>query len=272
MGLVITEDINKKIIEGAVRAGKAVLKIYNSGQYEIKSKEDKSPLTIADSLSNEILIYMLGEIKLDGEKIPVISEEGKHTPYDTRKDFKRYWLIDPLDGTKEFISKNGEFTINIALVEASYPVLGVIYIPIKDTIYYGIKDVGSFKVYNNKEEKISAIKKSEKITVVQSRSHSEDSEDKFYSHFNIEKRIFAGSSLKFCLVAEGKAHLYYRAGPTMEWDTAAGQAVVENAGGFVISSAKRMTYNKKSLKNNSFIVSSFHDRRIYELIKEFENN
>jgi 3'(2'), 5'-bisphosphate nucleotidase len=259
------ENLNiEKIIDIAERAGKSVLEIYNSGQYEVTSKEDNSPLTKADSESNKIIVEALKEISISSIKLPVISEEEKNMPFEIRKEFNCYWLVDPLDGTKEFISRNGEFTINIALIENNFPVLGVIYVPVKDILYYGIKGKGSFKKNNGNVQKIMVREKKDKLTVVQSRSHSGEMEDKFYSDFNVNEKISAGSSLKFCLVAEGKADIYYRSGPTMEWDTAAGQAVAENAGGFVFSNRKRMIYSKQSLKNNSFIVSSFLNERFYE--------
>jgi len=143
------------------------------------------------------------------------------------------------------------------LIEGLYPVLGVIYVPVKDILYCGIAGEGSFKVFNGESHKINISKNNNELTVVQSRSHAGELEDKFYSAFKIKEKKSAGSSLKFCLVAEGEADLYYRSGPTMEWDTAAGQAIVESAGGFVFSDGKRMRYNKESLKNSGFIVSGF---------------
>ena len=254
----------EKIIRIAEEAGKSVLEIYNSGQFDVTNKEDNSPLTRADSESNKIIVNALKEIKINNVFLPVMSEEEKNIPYDIREKFNSYWLVDPLDGTKEFISRNGEFTINIALIENNFPVLGVIYVPVKDILYYGIRDEGSYKKVNGKVEKILVSKKDDEYTVVQSRSHSGELENSFYSHFNVKEKISAGSSLKFCLVAEGEADIYFRSGPTMEWDTAAGQAIVENAGGYVFSDRERMRYNKQSLKNKSFIVSSFLNERFYE--------
>ena len=258
------ENIVNNIIEIAVIAGQKVLEVYNSGETRYINKSNNTPLTIADTLSNKIIIENLGRIKIDSQNLPIISEEETGIPYEERKVIKKYWLVDPLDGTKEFISRNGEFTINIALIENSYPVLGVIYLPVDDVIYYGINNIGSYKKCDGETRKITVKKVGSDLTVVQSRSHSGKEEEKFYSNFEIKKKTSAGSSLKFCHVAEGKADLYYRSGPTMEWDTGAGQAIVENAGGFVFSNGQRMAYNKASLKNNSFIVSSFKHRLFYE--------
>ena len=165
---------------------------------------------------------------------------------------------------KNLFQGMGSLRFNIALIENTFPIFGVIYVPVKDILYFGVKDQGCLKKINGNYEKIAVRNKEDYFTVVQSRSHSGYPEEKFYSQFNIKEKISAGSSLKFCLVAEGKADIYFRAGPTMEWDTAAGQAIVESAGGYVLSDGQRMTYNKQSLKNKSFIVSSFLNERFFE--------
>lgn len=245
----------EKIIKIAEKTHKPILDIYNSDDFDIELKGDNSPLTKADMKSNEIITKSLREAFPD---IPIISEEDKELEYDYRKNFTKFFLVDPLDGTKEFIKKNGEFTVNIALIEDNYPVLGVISAPVLDIIYYGSINNGAFKKENNSIIKINVSDKDDSgLITVQSRSHSGDSEKEFYSKFKIKDSMSRGSSLKFCMVAEGKAHLYYRSGPTMEWDTAAGQAIVEAAGGKVYQFEKRMKYNKEILKNEGFVVSSF---------------
>jgi 3'(2'), 5'-bisphosphate nucleotidase len=251
-------DINK-ILTIAKEAGQATLKIY-SREFTIEEKEDRSPVTEADHKSNKIIIDALSNLYPD---IPFISEETKQTPFDKRKNWKYFWLIDPLDGTKEFIKKNGEFTINIALIEDQTPILGVIYVPVKDIFYYAQKGTGSFKI----EDRANAVriesrelKSREKLTVVGSRSHGGETLKAFIeekkSEYNEVELISSGSSLKFCLVAEGKADIYPRTGPTHEWDTAAGHAIVLESGKSVydFESGETLLYNKENLLNSWFIV------------------
>ena len=240
-----------------IEAGQAINRVYRSDDFDVSLKHDNSPLTKADIAANEIIELSLKKLFVDGDVLPIISEESSHQSYEERKHFKKYWLVDPLDGTKEFINRRDEFTVNIALIENSYPVFGMVYAPALDVLYGGTRDKGSYVIRDGVRREINVKGSAEKLKAVQSRSHSSELEEKFYSHFPIESNLSAGSSLKFCMVAEGKAHLYYRSGPTMEWDTAAGQAIVENAGGYVFTQGERMRYNKESLKNPSFIVSSF---------------
>jgi len=178
--------------------------------------------------------------------------------YEERKDWPVFWLVDPLDGTKEFIKRNGEFTVNIALIENHYPILSVIYVPAKDWLYYVDLNERAWKV--DHEDSLSELKvknKKSDLIAVRSRSHSSPKEENLYKKHGVTDSISVGSSLKFCMVAEGKADIYYRHGPTMEWDTAAGQAVVEAAGGKVFSEdgPDRFSYNKESLLNGSFLVT-----------------
>jgi 3'(2'), 5'-bisphosphate nucleotidase len=249
----------KKILEIAEEAGQATLKIY-SREFTIEEKEDRSPVTEADKKSNEIIINALSNLY---PKIPFISEETKQTPFDKRKNWKYFWLIDPLDGTKEFIKKNGEFTINIALVEDQTPILGVIYVPVKDVFYYAQTGKGSFKI--DKGTSAIPIKGREqgskdKLTVVGSRSHGGETLNSFIeekkSEYKEVELISSGSSLKFCLVAEGKADIYPRTGPTYEWDTAAGHAIVLESGKSVydFKTGEPLLYNKEDLLNSWFIV------------------
>ena len=278
-------------VAAAIEAGRAILEVYRSSDFKVEEKFDKSPLTLADRRSHEIIVKRLGK-----SDIAILSEEGKDIPYEERKRWKTYWLIDPLDGTKEFIKKNGEFTVNIAIIRDGKPIAGVIYVPDKDVLYFALKNQGSFKVdsgdsikrletdliepFNNQafeteNEKLaeafdSLIAASVKIpvrdltarpfTVIGSRSHASPEleafvEEKRQEHGQVEF-ISAGSSLKLCLVAEGKADIYPRTGPTMEWDTAAGQAIAENAGCKVLQydANEPLIYNKENLLNPWFVV------------------
>lgn len=242
--------------ELAVRAGDAILDIYNT-DFSVDYKDDKSPLTEADCRSHRIIVDSLKKAWPD---IPVVSEEsGRQKDFAVRSGWRRFWLVDPLDGTKEFVKRNGEFTVNIALVEDRFPVLGVIYVPVSGALYYGARGMGAWRKAGPAEDakRIRArnIAEGEPLTIVQSRSHPSEALEKYLEKLNVRDSISAGSSLKFCLVAEGRGDLYARLGPTMEWDTAAGQAIVEEAGGRVVDmEGNRLSYNKESLKNPHFIV------------------
>lgn len=254
-----TIDI-EKIIDIARSAGSEIMNVY-AQEFSVELKGDKSPLTQADKRSNTIIINGLKELY---PEIPIISEETKLTAYDERKNWITYWLVDPLDGTKEFIKKNGEFTVNIALMSNGKPVLGVVYAPAQNKMWYGMMGEGSFFV-NDDGSKV-ALKKGgnwrsmDKVNVVASRSHLSDETLRFVEDLKNDGKevdfISSGSSLKFCLVAEGKADVYPRFAPTMEWDTAAGHAVVEIAGGSVLNwnTKQRLEYNKENLLNPFFIV------------------
>lgn len=253
-------DIDK-ILKISEEAGVEILKIY-AEDFEVYKKSDHSPLTDADEASNEVIVNALNKLY---PEIPIISEERKVTDYQERKSWEYCWLVDPLDGTKEFIKKNGEFTVNIALVQNGHPVLGVIYIPVTGQFYYGIKGQGSFRMdKSGNKYKIQAEppEKNGIYKVAGSRSHRSEAIEEFInSHKSQYSRIDylpAGSALKFTLVAEGKAHVYPRYGPTMEWDTAAGQIIVEEAGGRVLrmDNQHKMGYNKEDLHNPYFIVHS----------------
>jgi len=249
------------LIETAADAGKEILKIYNSDDFGITEKKDSSPLTKADTMSHDLISERLVSRYPD---IPVISEEGKNIPFEIRKQWEYYWLVDPLDGTKEFISRNGEFTVNIAFVEHGRPVMGVIYIPVQDTIYFGRQGSGAFKQYGTERVRIKPLEQEYgKRVGISSRSHSHQRELDFYRQAGVDDVVSAGSSLKFCYIAEGRAQFYYRFNPTMEWDTAAGHAIAQSAGAMVFN----LTYNKESLKNSSFIVSGLRDRDVEDLIR-----
>ncbi len=256
----------KTAIKAAIEAGEAILKIYDT-DFSVALKDDASPLTIADEESNNVINkYLLTT------GIPIISEENKQTDYDERKDWEQCWIVDPLDGTKEFVKRNGEFTVNIALVKQGVPVMGVIYVPVSGWLYFtNEKGTGSFKLQikensipeNIMEEAIplTPAKLSEPVKVVGSRSHLNESTEA-YIHKLEEKYeveiVSKGSSLKFCLVAEGDAHVYPRFAPTMEWDTAAGQAICSAVGVSVINqeTQKPLRYNRENLLNPHFLVSA----------------
>jgi 3'(2'), 5'-bisphosphate nucleotidase len=250
-------------IDAAREAGKAVMKIYAS-DFTVEQKEDKSPLTLADKRSHEIIAKRLSAIK--GEPVPLLSEEGKNIPYEERKDWEYFWLVDPLDGTKEFVKRNGEFTVNIALILGSRPVLGVIYVPVTDTLYSALEGAGAYKEAQGRTIRLPERQTRERFTVVGSRSHAREELEAFVEkmkrkHGEVDF-ISAGSSLKFCLVAEGKADVYPRFGPTREWDTAAGQAIAEEAGLSVVAmtTGEALVYNKQSLLNPWFMVSRMTER------------
>ncbi|MBC2736631.1 MAG: 3'(2'),5'-bisphosphate nucleotidase CysQ [Desulfobacteraceae bacterium] len=265
-------------IEAAIEAGQAILKIYKT-DFTVAHKPDQSPLTLADSESHRIIVG-----QLETTDFPILSEEGRQLPYKKRQAWNTFWLLDPLDGTKEFVKRNGEFTVNIALITDGKPVMGVIYVPVADVLYFGTLQNGAHKMTTaanrlvallspeeDKHQRISELcaaaerlplPSPERFTVVGSRSHSTPDVDAIVE--KLKKRhgdvdlIPAGSSLKICMVAEGRAQLYPRTGPTMEWDTAAGQAIAEAAGAqmVVFDSGEPMRYNKENLLNPWFIVKA----------------
>lgn len=248
----------EELIKLSKEAGQEILKIYNdpalSGHVDYKS--DDSPLTKADTASNKVLIAGLEKL---ASNYPILSEEEKHQSYDIRKDWDAFWLVDPLDGTKEFINRNGEFTVNIALIKNGNPVLGIIYVPVKDVVYWG-DESGAYKIDNDLEFKINVNNSLDKRVAVRSKSHASEEEEEILARYNAIDSISVGSSLKFCMVAEGKADIYYRHGPTMEWDTGAGQAILQAAGGKVYSGSteeKLFRYNKENLLNGSFLCLGF---------------
>jgi 3'(2'), 5'-bisphosphate nucleotidase len=246
----------EKVLSIAKQAGLAILKVYNdaSGDLGVSYKEDQSPLTLADSAAHQVIAVALEELT---PGIPLLSEEGKDIPYEERKDWEYYWCVDPLDGTKEFIKRNGEFTVNIALIYHHTPVLGVIYVPVTDVMYYGAENIGSWKISpDNDILQLNPPKNVTEWIAVGSRTHSSDEETALLNKLGIKKVISAGSSLKFCMIAEGSAQLYYRHGPTMEWDTAAGHAIAVYSGANMnMPDGEMFVYNKPSLLNGGFICS-----------------
>ena len=261
---MISPEILSTSLNAAIKAGQAILDVYTS-PFAIEYKEDKSPLTLADKNANEII---LENLKLSG--IPVLSEEGKKIPYEERRTWRELWVVDPLDGTKEFIKRNGEFTVNIALVRDGLSVFGVIYQPVPDLLYYGNIETGAFKVtgagsisqsdYLKKSIALNSHALPARFTVVASRSHPSPETTEFIenarrTHGDVDL-ISSGSSLKLCMIAEGKAHVYPRFAPTMEWDTAAGHAIVKSAGRNIYSclTGAELRYNKPDLLNDWFIA------------------
>jgi len=246
--------MTKDLINISREAGEAIL-LYYRDDMEVEQKKDDSPLTKADMAAHHVITRGL---KKCFPGIPVISEEGGIAGFEERKKWERFWLVDPLDGTKEFIKRNGEFTVNIALIEGSIPILGVVHIPDKGVTYTGEHDMGSFRHEKEKGPKKLLSDKpdlNQPLTVASSRSHGSDDLEEKLSKLGITvgKKIVAGSSLKFCLVAEGKADIYPRFGPTMEWDTAAGDAVFRYSGRNRIRQSP-LSYNKVDLKNDVFVL------------------
>lgn len=243
-----------KIKDISIEAGNGILGIYNSG-YSVEHKDDKSPLTEADMISHNIICKHLADLTPD---IPVLSEESSDIPCEIRKTWQRYWLIDPLDGTREFIKCNGEFTVNIALVENHNPVLGVVHVPVSDVTYYAYSGNGSYKQLNDQDPRKINTRKTNpsKLTVAGSRSHGSARQQAFIEKLGDIEVFSIGSSLKFCMVAEGRVDIYPRFGPTSEWDTAAAQCIVEEAGGIVVDeNFNRLQYNHgESLLNPNFLV------------------
>jgi 3'(2'), 5'-bisphosphate nucleotidase len=251
-------------IKASLKAGEVVMDVYNSKEFNITSKEDNSPLTLADKLSNKVILD-----ELSASNIPVLSEESKQINYNVRCNWQKLWIIDPIDGTKEFIKKNGEFTINIALINNSEPTIGVVYVPANKSLYFAEKKLGSFLV--NNISSFEDIKKSnirnlsikndtDVYTIVVSRSHMNEEtkqyvQEKMKKFKNVETKSF-GSSLKICKIADGSANCYPRFGPTMEWDTAAAHCIAEISGCKIFNAIneEKIFYNKENLLNPFFIV------------------
>ena len=248
------------IIAIAEEAGRSILAVYHqpSDEVQVEYKADDSPLTRADKAAHAVIVAGLTKFY---PEIPQLSEEGENIAYEVRKDWVQFWMIDPLDGTKEFVKRNGEFTVNIALIQNQMPVLGVVHIPVSGETYYAQKEKGSFfKAKNGESTKIQAKTYSlhkPHAVIVSSRSHLSLETAAFIAEFSEPELISMGSSLKFMLVAAGKAEVYPRFAPTMEWDTAAAQIIVEEANGHVYQAGttEPMRYNKENLLNPHFLVT-----------------
>jgi len=241
----------------AREAGKAILEVYDT-DFEVKRKDDRSPLTLADMRSHRIIADSL---RSRYPEIPVLSEEGRDVSFDVRRNWNRFWLVDPLDGTKEFVKRNGEFTVNIALVEGRTPVVGIIHIPVANRLFMADVREGCWEISPDGRRRLEVARPpapaGEAVRIVRSRSHPSPGLEELLSLIPAHEIINRGSALKFCSVASGEADFYPRFGPTWEWDTAAGQAIVTAAGGVMIGlSGEPFVYNKPNLLNGPFIVSS----------------
>ncbi len=246
----------KAVAEIARKAGAAIMKIYGEEDFQVELKADESPLTIADKTANDIICDGLVEL---APNVPIISEENKTIPYEERRNYGINWLVDPLDGTKEFIKRNGEFTVNIALIQGGKPVLGAVYAPCLEEMYWAVKGEGAWMEKEGKTQQLHAARFTMQDTglkVVCSRSHLNEGTQAFIDQLKEPEKVSQGSSLKFLVLAKGEAHLYPRLAPTMEWDTGAAQMVLEEAGGKVISEATKqpLAYNKENLLNPHFIA------------------
>ena len=252
------EKYIKEIILSSRAAGAAIMEIYNQEDIGVQSKSDESPLTKADLAANEILCKTLREIS---PEIPIISEENDQMSYMDRAGWEYCWVVDPLDGTKEFIKRNGEFTTNVALVRGDVAVAGVIYAPALDEMYWGVYGNGAYSEINGEVLKlqVSTYNKSDKgLKLVCSRSHLNEATQAIVDQYNEPELVASGSSLKFMKIAKGDAHVYPRMAPTMEWDTCAAQAILEEAGGSVLQAdtLEPVVYNKENLLNPSFIAAA----------------
>ena len=262
-------DLLKTTIIASLKAGKEILRIYDT-KFDIEYKDDNSPLTLADKNANDMIVSYI-----EKSGIPILSEEGRSIPFDERKSWNKLWIVDPLDGTKEFVNRNDEFTVNIALVEDGVPILGVVYAPVLDILYFGEKALGSFKLegayskINSIDEMMLQVEElplqvsKTYFGIVASRSHLNPQTTEYINkirngHDDV-KIISKGSSLKICMIAEGVADVYPRFGPTSEWDTAAGHAVVLYSGGRIVqanSENEEVIYNKENILNPWFIAKS----------------
>lgn len=241
-------------IQAAQSASMEILEVYNSDNFQTEVKGDNSPLTIADKRAHNAIVSIL-----KSSNLPILSEEGKSIPYEERKNWKHFWMVDPLDGTKEFIKRNGEFTVNIALVEDQTPVLGVVVVPVTSEIFSAARELGAFINVDGKatqlSKRVSVDLKQSGIRVVASRSHMNEETQEFINELVNPVLVSSGSSLKFMLLANGKADVYPRFAPTMEWDTAAAHAIINEVGLQVVQKdyKSEIIYNKPDLLNPYFI-------------------
>ncbi|MCB9296182.1 MAG: 3'(2'),5'-bisphosphate nucleotidase CysQ [Lewinellaceae bacterium] len=250
------KELAEEAIQIARRAGGAIMAIYGKEDFGVELKQDESPLTLADMAANRLICEALEQLPV---RYPIVSEENKAIPCEERRKFEYNWLVDPLDGTKEFIKRNGEFTVNIALIHNGAPVLGVVHVPCLGETYWAVKGEGAYWERNGETQPIRAASfrlSDPGLHVVCSRSHLNADTQAFIGRLQAPELVARGSSLKFLILARGEAHLYPRLGPTMEWDTAAAQAILEEAGGMVIDEETKqpLRYNKENLRNPYFIA------------------
>lgn len=249
------DDLLPHVVALAREAGEAIMRVYCEASQAVEYKPDNSPLTQADLAANRVILNGLARL---APGWPVLSEESPEIPFDQRKSWQYFWMVDPLDGTKEFLSRNGEFTVNIALIEDTAPILGVVYAPAIDKLYFAARSAGAHRADGDAISRIRAIPAANGITrALVSRSHRSQDEcrERFTGGAENCEFIAMGSSLKFCLIAEGSADLYSRTGPTMEWDTAAAHCILEEAGGSVTDlDGNCIYYNKPALLNPGFLA------------------
>ena len=256
------------VLELTRRAGEAILRVYDASSIAVEHKQDDSPLTEADMASHRVIVNGLRNLTPDW---PVLSEESAKVPFEERSGWNRYWLLDPLDGTKEFIRRNGEFTVNIALIEGHRPVFGVVRVPVSGTVYWGLPPsalaadaAGAWRERDHEDAEPIQVRQApgDVLAVVGSRSHPSPALAEYLEALGEHEAVPMGSSLKFCVVAEGGADIYPRLGPTSEWDTAAAQAVVEGAGGRVVKlDGEPLDYNRKSSLLNPWFLVLAHGGR-----------
>ncbi len=250
---MVTQELRTAVIALAREAGRATMAYYDGGAAEVREKDDRSPVTLADEVAHGILVDGLRRLDPD---TPVVSEEAQAASWETRRGWRRFWLVDPLDGTKEFIKRRAEFTVNLGLIEDGEPVFGVVLAPALDLLYWAVKGGGAWREERSgPAERIysAAAQPGTPLTVVESLSHPSPELEAYLTTIPVARRVKAGSSLKFCWVAEGRADVYPRLGPTMEWDVAAGDCVYRQSG----RDGERpspLTYNKPDLRNPSFVI------------------
>ena len=247
-------ELSEAVIRLTQEASQQILQIYQQQAFSVTTKKDHSPLTEADLASHRLLSHGLQQLT---PQLPILSEESTQLDYEVRKQWSRYWLVDPLDGTKEFIQRNDEFTVNVALIQDNKPVMGVVAVPCQQTIYFAFAGGGAFKLEAGSAQKIHTRRANLKqLSIVASRHHRDPRLGSIFKQFPQHQMVSMGSSLKFCAIAEGLADLYPRIGPTCEWDTGAAQCIVEEAGGKVLTTkGKPLLYNsKQELLNPDFLV------------------
>ena len=254
------------LIDISKLAGDEILDVYD-GPIDVTLKDDLSPLTDADRRSNAVITEKLAGLY---PEIPILSEEGREIDFSERKRWSIFWLIDPLDGTKEFIKRNGEFTVNIALIENGHPIAGIVYAPTRNIFWYGARGIGSFIIKNDSKSNKIFVRDNieDPIRIVSSRSHPSSKLQSYLDRFKNHEIINMGSSLKICLIADGSAHIYPRLGPTMEWDSGAGHAVLKYAGGFLTdtTTGDELVYNKENLRNPDFICYGSKIKETHEVL------
>ena len=251
---MVAPELRSAVLALAREAGRATMTYYNgNGTTQVREKDDRSPVTLADEVAHDILVR--GLLRIDPDT-PVVSEEAQAADFETRRHWRRFWLVDPLDGTKEFIKRRSEFTVNVALIEDGEPVFGVVLAPALDLLYWAEKGGGAWREEKNgTAQRIysSPHAPGQPLTVVESLSHPSPELEDYLRTIPVAQRVKAGSSLKFCWVAEGRADIYPRLGPTMEWDVAAGDCIYRQSGREG-ERASPLTYNKPDLRNPSFVI------------------